>query len=77
MPRYYFKVPHGMFAGASDTALDFKDDHAAWKEMTTVFGDLVADVARSFAPDTNWQLETLDEAKKALFRISVVAESLA
>jgi hypothetical protein len=34
MPRYYLKILHGMYAGAPETAFDFKDDNAACKEMT-------------------------------------------
>jgi hypothetical protein len=77
MPRYYFNISQGKYAGAPQVALDCEDDDAAWKEMTKVGGDLVADVVREFAQDTNWQIETLDEAKKVLFRISLLAESLA
>jgi hypothetical protein len=49
---------------------------AACVEMTAVCSDLIADVVRDCAPHSNWHIETLDEAKKALFRISLVAESL-
>jgi uncharacterized protein DUF6894 len=77
MPRYYFNISQGKYAGASQTALDFEDDDAAWKEMTQVGGDLVVDVMRNFAKKSHWQIEVLDEAKKALFRISLLTESLA
>jgi hypothetical protein len=77
MPRYYLNISRGKYAGASQTALDFEDDDAAWKEMIEVGGDLVADVVRNFAQKAHWQIEVLDEAKKALFRISLLAESLA
>jgi hypothetical protein len=77
LQRYYFNITQGKYAGAPQTALDLEDDDAAWKEMTQVGGDLVADVMRNFAQKAQWQIEVLDEAKKALFRISLLAESLA
>jgi hypothetical protein len=76
LPFYYFKISHGKFAGAPETSLDFKDDTAACKEMTAVCSDFIADVVRDCVPHSNWHMETLDEAKKAIFRISLVAESL-
>jgi hypothetical protein len=76
LPFYYFRIPHGKFAGAPETALDFKDDNAAREGMTAVCSDFIADVVRDCAPHFNWHMETLDEARKALFRISLVAESL-
>jgi hypothetical protein len=44
--------------------------------MTAVSSDFIADVVRDCAPHSNWHIETFDEARKALFRISLVAESL-
>jgi hypothetical protein len=76
LPSYYFKISHGKFSGAPETALDFKDDVTACEDMTAVCCDLIADVVRDCAPHSNWHMETLDEARKALFRISLVAERL-
>jgi hypothetical protein len=77
MPRYYFNIPMGKYAGAADAAFVFNNDDEAWKEMTTICSDIIADVARDCAVTSSWRMETLDETKKALFRISLVAESLA
>jgi hypothetical protein len=76
MPCYYFNISQGKYAGAPLTAIDFEDDNEAWKAMTKVGGDLVADVLRDFAQNSNWQIETLDDAHKAIFRIRLVAETL-
>jgi hypothetical protein len=44
--------------------------------MTKVCGDLVSGVSRSLTQDGKWHMELLDRSKKALFRISVVADML-
>jgi hypothetical protein len=75
MPRYYFNIPQGKYAGAPETALDFKDDNEALKEMTAVCSEIIGDVVRSCSIGSNWKIETLDETKKVLFRISLVMES--
>jgi hypothetical protein len=76
MPRYYFRIAHGRSSGASDIAFNLPDDAAAWHEMTKVCGDLVGGVCWRLDQGSDWQLELLDEAKKPLFRIRLVAESL-
>lgn len=55
---------------------DLADCDAAWDEMTKVCGDLIGGIARNLKQDTEWQLELLDEAKKPVFRIRLVAETL-
>jgi hypothetical protein len=42
--------------------------------MTKVCGDLVGGVSRN--QDAEWNMELLDETKKALFRISLIADTL-
>jgi hypothetical protein len=76
MPRYYFRIAHGHFSGMSDAALDLDNDEEAWKEMTRVCGDLVSGACRVLNQDSDWHMELLDEARKPLFRIRLVAESV-
>jgi hypothetical protein len=76
MPIYYVKISQGLYGGTPETTIECKDDNEAWKDMTAVCGSLIADVARTCEPDCKWQMETQNEAKKAIFRISLVAESL-
>jgi hypothetical protein len=49
---------------------------AAWTEMTKVFSDLVGSISRNLKQNTERQMELLDEAKKPLFYIRLVAETL-
>jgi hypothetical protein len=76
MPRYYFDISRGTYAGVSDAAFECKDDTAAWTEMTKVCGDLVGDVMRDLKPKSDWKMELLNESKTAIFRISLLAETL-
>ena len=50
--------------------------NAAWVEMTRVCGDLAGGIARKLKPQTEWRMELLDESRKPVFRIRVVAETL-
>jgi hypothetical protein len=76
MPRYFLRIAQGKYSGTSDVAFDLPDDAAAWKEMTKVCGDLIGGVLWDLKPNSDWHMELLDEAKKPLFRIRLVAEHL-
>jgi hypothetical protein len=76
MSSYFFRVSHGNCCGVSDNGFDFADRDAAWAEMTQVCGDLVGSISRSLKQNTEWHMELLDESKKPLFRIRLVAETL-
>lgn len=76
MSFYFFKISHGNFTGVSDSAFDLVDRDAAWAEMTKVCGDMTASICRGLKPKSDWQMELLDESRKPLFRIRLVAETL-
>jgi hypothetical protein len=76
MPRYFFRISHGQYAGASDQGAEFESHEAAWSEMTKVCGNLLGSLSRSLKQNAEWQMELLDEAKMPVFRIRLVAESL-
>ena len=76
MPRFYFRICNGIYSGTSGEGFDLADRDAAWTEMTRVCGDLVGGIARKLKPQTEWRMELLDESRKPVFRISVVAETL-
>jgi hypothetical protein len=44
--------------------------------MTKVSGNLLGSIARSLKQNAEWQMELLDEAKKPVFRIRLIAESV-
>ena len=76
MPLYFFRIRNGRYSGCSDQATEFADRHAAWKEMTSVCADMAAGISRKLAENSEWQMEMLDESKRPVFRIRIVAESL-
>ena len=76
MSLYFFRVSHGRYSGAPDHGSEFESREDAWSEMTKVCGNLLGGVSQSLKPNGEWQMELLDEAKKPVFRIRLVAESL-
>ena len=76
MSMYFFRISHGHFAGASDQGAEFESREAAWADMTKVCGNLLGSISRSLKENAEWQMELLDEAKKPVFRIRLVAESV-
>lgn len=76
MPVFFFSVGHGDDACVDNDGAEFADHNAAWKEMTGVCGELIADISRQLSENAEWQMELLDESKKPLSRIRLVAETL-
>lgn len=74
MPLYFFRIRNGPYSGASDQAIEVADSAAAWKELTSVCGDIVGGISRKLKQDSEWQMELLDESKRPVFRIRLVAE---
>ena len=76
MPLYFFRISDGRYAGSSDQGSEFASREAAWTEMTKVCGNLLGSLARGLKQNAEWQMELLDESKKPVFRIRLVAESV-
>ena len=76
MPIFFFSVQDGEHSGVTNEGAEFADRNAAWKEMTGVCGDMVAGVSRKLIENAEWQMELLDESRKPVFRIRLVAETL-
>jgi hypothetical protein len=75
MPLYSFHVSNGAYSDAADGGFELADRTAAWIEMTKVCADLLGSASLGLKQDSEWSLELLDEAKKPLFRMRLVAES--
>lgn len=76
MPIFFFRVRHGEEICVSTDGAEFPDLNAAWKEMTSVCGDMIADISRKLPENAEWQMELLDESRKPVFRIRLVSETL-
>ena len=77
MSLYFFRISNGRYSGASDQGSEFESRADAWTEMTKVCGNLVGSISRSLKQNAEWKMELLDEAKNPVFRIRLVAETLA
>jgi Domain of unknown function (DUF6894) len=76
MPLYSFHINNGAYSDAVDSGFELADGTAAWAEMTKVCADLLGSASLGLKQDSEWSLELLDEAKRPLFRMRLVAESL-
>ena len=76
MPLYFFRIENGPYSGTCDHGTEFADRKAAWKELTSVCGDMVGSICRKLQQNSEWQMELLDESRRPVFRIRLVAESL-
>ena len=74
MSQYFFRISHGRYSGASDQGSEFESREAAWDEMTKVCANLVGGISRSLKQNAEWTMELLDESKKPVFKIRLVAE---
>jgi hypothetical protein len=77
MSLYFFRISHGRYSVASDQGSEFASREAAWTEMSRVCANLLGAISRTLKQDAEWQMELLDESRKPIFRIRLVAETLA
>lgn len=75
MPLYFFQIRNGGYSGCSEQPTECADHHAAWKRMTGICADMAAGISRKLQENSEWQMELLDEGKRPIFRIRIVAES--
>jgi hypothetical protein len=76
MPLYFFRIRNGRYSGASDQGIELADRDAAWNELTSTCTGMVGGISRKLQQDSEWAMELLDESKRPVFRIRLVAESL-
>jgi hypothetical protein len=75
MPLYFFRIRNGRYSGASEQGIELADANAAWQELTSSCADMVGGICRRLGRDTQWEMELLDEQKRPVFRISLVADT--
>jgi hypothetical protein len=73
MPLFFFRIG---YSGASDSGIELADRNAAWRELTSVCADIVSGISRKLKQNSQWEMELLDESRRPVFRIRLVAESL-
>ena len=75
MSLYFFRISNGRYSGASDLGSEFESREAAWADMTKVCANLLGGISRGMKQNAEWRMEMLDEAKKPVLRIRLVAET--
>ena len=76
MPLYFFRIRNGRYSGASDQGVELAGRDAAWNELTSVCANIVSGISRKLKQDAEWEMELLDESKRPVFRIRLIAELL-
>ena len=76
MPLYFFRIRNGRYSGASERGTECADRNDAWRALTSTCADMAAGISRKLRQNSEWQMELLDEEKRPVFRIRIVAESL-
>jgi hypothetical protein len=76
MPLYFFRIQNGQYSGDCDHGTEIADHDAAWQELTRVCAIVASSVCRKLEENSEWRMELLDESKRPVFRIRIVAESL-
>jgi hypothetical protein len=76
MALYFFRIDHDRYSAVVDNGFKLTDREAVWEEITKVCAELAPDACRSLQRDSEWRMELLDESKKPLMRIRLVAQSL-
>jgi len=74
MPLYFFPDQPWPLRRRIRSGIRIRE--AAWAEMTKVCGNLLGSILRSLKQNAEWQMELLDETRKPVFRIRLVAESV-
>ena len=76
MPIFFFNVRQGEEAGYSSEGVEFADHGAAWKRNDR---RLRRPDRRHFpktSENAEWQMELLDESRKPVVRIRLIAQTL-
>ena len=75
MANYTFRIRQGGRSKRS-VASDWPNDGAARREAEGMFADMARDVADNLEKHPVWQIEVANESGKAIFRLSLLAESI-
>jgi hypothetical protein len=77
MPRFIFRVQHGELPESPCVEDVLSDNCAARKAALDMCADLAKDIVSGLREDSEWRLEVLDQSGKPVFRLRLLAESLA
>ncbi len=74
MPKYFFMVRHGDQTSHQSDGIEFPDMGAVQLEATKSAGEILRDLSHPIEAGSEWRMEVVDEARKPLFSLRVIAE---
>jgi len=74
MPRYFFVVRHGDQTSDHSDGIEFPDIGAVQLEAVKSTGEILRDLNDPLEVGSEWRMEVVNEARKPLFCLRVIAE---
>jgi hypothetical protein len=74
MAKYFFMVRHGNETSNHSDGIEFPDVGAVQLEAIKSTGEILRDFNYPIEPGSEWRMEVVDEARKPLFSLRVIAE---
>jgi hypothetical protein len=74
MPRYYFLIRQGDQTSDHSDGIEFPDIAAVQLEAIKSTGEILRDLDYPIEAGSEWRMEVVDEGRKPLFSLRVIAE---
>ena len=74
MPKYFFVVRRGDKMSDHSDAIEFPDIGAVQLEAIKSTGEILRDLDYPLEAGSEWRMEVVDEARRPLFSLRVIAE---
>jgi hypothetical protein len=74
MPKYFFSVRLGEHTSQHDDGIEFPDLTAVQVEATKSTGEILRDLERALEVGSELRMEVVDEARRPIFILRVIAE---
>jgi hypothetical protein len=74
MPKYFFMIPHGNETSDHSDGIEFPDIGAVQLEAIKFTGEILRELNYPIEAGSEWRMEVVDEARKPLFSLRVIAE---
>jgi hypothetical protein len=74
MPKYFFVVRHSGETSDHSEGIEFPDIGAVQIEAIKSTGEILRDFDYPIEAGSEWRMEVVDEARKPLFSLRVMAE---
>jgi hypothetical protein len=74
MPKYFFVIRHGDQMSDHSDGIEFPDIGAVQLEAIKSTGEILRDLNYLIKAGSEWRMEVVDEARRPLFSLRVIAE---